>query len=961
MCAVLIGGPRRRYAATTAVAAALALTGCDAGSGGFGDGVGDPGASARTVTVSAAYLQAHADDGPQRLDRLHDALDRLRAETASGWTGRQDDVTGYLADLSGGRWFPATPDGATRAPAVATAFMDAYGPELFGVGADSLSVAGPAETLDTGTALLRVTQRVGAVPVLDGALVMTIGAADTDPRVNAVRGRVYPDLDVATTPTVTRSKVRRIATRLSGGGSVQRGPELYVLPTGPGVLAWEVPVMGIVDGGASSGVAGSLYYISATTGRLVSQRPMSAELAPLTPGLEAVSTGPALRVRPFRLRPLAAAGKSVEVHGTGPTGEALTAHGIRTGQGVLLVDTTVPGYDPQTGRGGIDVYDMGGSQDDSLLPGRPYVAPGPEVRDPDAIAALAYSRMVHDYYLDVQGRQSWDGQGHTMTSSVNYGDDSLCNAFFGMEIAQMLYGPPCRGPGGLGKLVTLDVTGHEITHGVTGSSAGLIYFGQAGALNESFSDYFGNVIGDRHLGTDSSVLSEDLCSQVTQPQRLCKPMPDGTLALRNLLNGTTFADYLRVLAPSVRLQMIAGYDNDNGGVHINSSIWNNALWSIRTQLATMDGTAAVDSARVAVLDRAVYLALTTGLTPQSGFLDARNAVLASLTDLQAGAEVLRVATQTFDAAGICSGCAEAVPSPGLAIDAEPGRQLSPAVNGDRVTWVDVDDAGIYGTATSARYDGTGRDAGGQASALAVAFAGDALVTIDASTDQVIRYDASGATVLANVPAVDAAARGLAGSESGAAWFNFNRGVLEHVDPAGTLTSAPVNGIQGEIYALGAGGGTVVIGTDQGTVYRWTPGGAVEQLGQVDGAVLSAAIHGDRALVISGRGEAVLFEGTSQRRLSDGAVPFGAAVSADHAVWPEQVGTLDGALAAAYADTDLAIDTDLFGYSFGTGHIYDLLPLEGQQGYPALSGNRLVWQDSVYGGDDVVTATLPDGL
>ena len=119
------------------------------------------------------------------------------------------------------------------------------------------------------------------------------------------------------------------------------------------------------------------------------------------------------------------------------------------------------------------------------------------------------------------------------------------------------------------------------------------------------------------------------------------------LALRNLLNGTTFADYLRVLAPSVRMQVIAGYDNDNGGVHINSSIWNNALWSIRTQLATMDGTPAVDSPRVAMLDRAVYLALTTGLTPQSGFLDARNAVLASLTDLQAGAEVLRVATQTF--------------------------------------------------------------------------------------------------------------------------------------------------------------------------------------------------------------------------------------------------------------------------------------------------------------------------
>ena len=44
-----------------------------------------------------------------------------------------------------------------------------------------------------------------------------------------------------------------------------------------------------------------------------------------------------------------------------------------------------------------------------------------------------------------------------------------------------------------------------------------------------------------------------------------------------------------------------------------------------------------------------------------------------------------------------------------------------------------------------------------------------------------------------------------------------------------------------------------------------------------------------------------------------------------------------------------------------GQIYDLLPLPGQQGYPALSGDRLVWQDSIHGDDDVFTATLPDGL
>ena len=48
-------------------------------------------------------------------------------------------------------------------------------------------------------------------------------------------------------------------------------------------------------------------------------------------------------------------------------------------------------------------------------------------------------------------------------------------------------------------------------------------------------------------------------------------------------------------------------------------------------------------------------------------------------------------------------------------------------------------------------------------------------------------------------------------------------------------------------------------------------------------------------------------------------------------------------------------------SLNTGRIYDVLPGVGQQGFPALSGNRLVWQDAVFGGDDIFTAELPPGL
>ncbi len=51
-------------------------------------------------------------------------------------------------------------------------------------------------------------------------------------------------------------------------------------------------------------------------------------------------------------------------------------------------------------------------------------------------------------------------------------------------------------------LVTLDICGHELTHGVTEHSANLNYSNESGALNESFSDYFGETIENYSKGTN---------------------------------------------------------------------------------------------------------------------------------------------------------------------------------------------------------------------------------------------------------------------------------------------------------------------------------------------------------------------------------------------------------------------------------------------------------------------------
>ena len=96
---------------------------------------------------------------------------------------------------------------------------------------------------------------------------------------------------------------------------------------------------------------------------------------------------------------------------------------------------------------------------------------------------------VLEFYASVLGRNSVDDKGFDMASSLHYGLN-YDNAFWNGN--QMVYGD------GDGKLFTQmvmspDVIGHELTHGVTQNESALRYEGESGALNESISDVFGTV------------------------------------------------------------------------------------------------------------------------------------------------------------------------------------------------------------------------------------------------------------------------------------------------------------------------------------------------------------------------------------------------------------------------------------------------------------------------------------
>jgi Zn-dependent metalloprotease len=164
--------------------------------------------------------------------------------------------------------------------------------------------------------------------------------------------------------------------------------------------------------------------------------------------------------------------------------------GQRSASGVAA-----PGLLVAAGEKHRNVYD---ARHQTRLPGKlvrtEAAAPVPDKAVDEAFDGAG---TTYDFYLQVLRRNSIDGRGMGIDSSVHY-SKSFNNAFWNGR--QMVYGD------GDGKLFTgftgaLDVIAHELTHGVTQYTVpggGLVYDGQSGALNEAMSDVFGSVVKQWH-------------------------------------------------------------------------------------------------------------------------------------------------------------------------------------------------------------------------------------------------------------------------------------------------------------------------------------------------------------------------------------------------------------------------------------------------------------------------------
>lgn len=240
-------------------------------------------------------------------------------------------------------------------------------------------------------------------------------------------------------------------------------------------------------------------------------------------------------------------------------------------------------------------------------------------RESAAVDAQYGTNVTWDYYKSTFGRNGIFGNGTGSYNRVHYGKNYV-NAFW--DGTKMTYGD---GDGvNYGPLVSLDVAGHEMSHGVTENTANLTYSGESGGLNEATSDIFGTMVefyannsndaGDYLIGEEFDLKNH------TGLRRMDNPASDGS-SLNCWTSGAGNAD-----------------------VHYSSGIGNHFFYllaegsgaktigGIAHNSPTCNGSAVTGIGRTAAA-AIWYRALTVYMTSSTNYAGARTATLNAARDL----------------------------------------------------------------------------------------------------------------------------------------------------------------------------------------------------------------------------------------------------------------------------------------------------------------------------------------
>ncbi|PWI13404.1 flagellar biosynthesis protein FlgM [Streptomyces sp. Act143] len=496
-----------------------------------------------------------------------------------------------------------------------------------------------------GARHVRFVRAHQGMPVLGGDLVVHLTERLTYAGVTrAADHQVDP---AATRARLTARQAEEKAATVAKGDA---GPAELVVDArdGAAALAYQVQV---TDSATTEAGGSRTVVVDALTGKVRSNTPDSDEF--LSPRL--VDT---LRERGETLDPAT---------GTAPQASALAA--TANGTGTSLFAGKVPLTTTKTGsrsyllkdpsRWGTETRDAKGQELENFARGKKFTSTtnkwgngAVSNRASAAVDAQYGITKTLDFYKKTFGRKGIANNSKGAKAMVHFGN-KVANAFWDPACGCMLYGD---GDGDMFKkpLVVLDVTGHELTHGVVDATARLEptrvdadgnQYGEAGSLNESLADIFGSNVefsANNAKNPPNYLLGEKLGLDQKFLRRLDKPSLD-------------------VLEGAIDYWSPAAYDAE---VHAGSGISSHAYYllaegsgrkkigSVTYDSPTFDGLPVKGIGR-AKATAIYYRALTRYMVSTTDFHDARVATLKAAKDLYgAGSAEYRAVDRSWAAVNV---------------------------------------------------------------------------------------------------------------------------------------------------------------------------------------------------------------------------------------------------------------------------------------------------------------------
>jgi bacillolysin len=432
----------------------------------------------------------------------------------------------------------------------------------------------------------------------------------------SVFGQLYADIAVDVVPTLTQDEAKAAVERIGGAElGPDRLPELVILPTENAFrLVWVGEIATIADSlriflDANTGAIVQTYSIRQHQGRTVN----------VGHGIGVLQDTKKVSSSPF-------AGTFVASDPLRPP--TLNTYNMQSNLGRVL----------QFLNGIVQLIpsDLGSDSDNDWTDGA-------------VVDAHVYAGFTYDYYFKRFGRRGLDNNNirilslvHPVsrdaffTASLDVIGTFYVNAFYAGS-GVMVYGeglPPGVFLSTLQRVNylagALDVVGHELTHGVTQYSSNLEPINEPGALNESFSDMMATSIEFFYQSPGSGprqadyLLGEDVFTPI---------LPGGLAGIRSMENPGLFGqpDHYskRVILPPTP-------ENDDGGVHINAGIPNQAFYlaieggTNRTSGIRVQGVGAANREQI---ERVYYRAFAQLMPSNATFSMARAITLQAAQDL----------------------------------------------------------------------------------------------------------------------------------------------------------------------------------------------------------------------------------------------------------------------------------------------------------------------------------------